>query len=77
MDHIYMQRRRADLADKVAKAPVAQPQLVKVNQKSPKSQTKSSLNVFAKAISFARSKSDEGFAKLRDWRDLRTGLDGD
>jgi hypothetical protein len=59
-----MQRRRADLADKVAKAPIAQPQLVKVNQKSPKSQTKTGSNVSTKAISFARSKSDEGFTKL-------------
>ena len=71
-----MQRRRADLADKVAKAPVAQPRLVKVNQKSSKLQAKTSSNVFTKAISFARSKSDEGFTKL-SWRDLRTELDGD
>ena len=67
MDHIYMQRRRADLADKVANGPIAQLQLVKVNQKSPKSQksqTKTKSNIFTKAFSFGRSKSDGKFTKL-------------
>jgi len=64
MDHIYMQRTRADLADKVANAPVARPQLVKVNQKSQKSQRKNKSSIFTKAISFGRNKSDEGFTKL-------------
>ena len=59
-----MQHRRADLADKVANAPVAQPQLVKVNQKSQKSQTKTKSSILTKGISFGMSKSDEGFTIL-------------
>jgi hypothetical protein len=67
MDHVYMARRRADLADKVkaAKPSAAQSEVIVVNEKSTKSQTKSSSNIFSKALSFGRrSKSDEGFTKL-------------
>ena len=64
MDHIYMQRTRVDLADKFASAPIAQPQLVKVNQKAQKSQTKSKSNIFTRAISFGKNKSDKGFTKI-------------
>jgi hypothetical protein len=59
-----MQCMRVDLADKVANGSIAQPPLVKVNQKPPKSQAKTKSSIFTKAISFGRSKSDEGLNKL-------------
>jgi hypothetical protein len=74
MDHIYMQRMRADLADKVANGPVAQPQLVKVNQKPQKSQTKTKSTFSPKQSHLAGANLTKGSLDSGSERESRLGM---